>query len=393
MTTFGKEILARAEKLSPEVIEVRRQFHRYPELSWQEHKTAKLLVERLAGLGLSVRNDICETAVVAELRGAAPGPLLGLRADMDALPMDDGKDVPYASRVKGAMHACGHDAHMAMALGVAEVLQPMSGCIRGGVRFIFQPCEEASPSGAHELVKRGVMDGVERVFAFHVDPEIPAGKIGLRHGALTANCTEFRVAVFGKGGHGARPHQSIDTVYIMHQIMEMAYGLPSRRTEPFVPAVLSIGHIHGGMKANVIPNRVDISGTMRTVDEITRTELIAKLRTGIDVIASANGAEYQLEFPQNVPAVFNDAYSVELARSSFSGLFRPENIVAIDKVSMGGEDFSWYLTKAPGVLIRLGSRKSGEEVHHLHTNHFDIDERALPIGVALMSDILLTLLG
>lgn len=380
-----EEIIALANSLNQEIVALRRRLHQFPELSWQEVKTASLLRELLKKENLEVKDEICGTGFIAELKGNKDGKTIAVRADMDALPMNDQKDVPYASQVPGVMHACGHDCHMAMAVGVSKVLKRLNIELPGNVRFIFQPCEEASPSGAKEMVQAGVMDGVDGILAFHVDPEIDAGKIGLRAGILTAKASEFRLSVFGKSGHAARPHQSIDTIFLSNQILSALYDVVGNRRQAFIPAVITIGKISGGTKANVIPERVDIAGTVRTIDEQTSRQVMSDIEEKVHALTRAAGGSYQLEFPAPILSVNNDLGLVNLAREVGTFLLAENKIIDIKNVSMGGEDFAWYLEKTPGALIRLGVRKPAGEVLHLHTHAFDVDERALSIGVSLMS--------
>lgn len=389
MTYDGKllkeEIIALANNLNQETIELRRSLHQFPELSWKEENTASLLRELLDKENLEVKSGICGTGLTAESKGGKDGKTIAVRADMDALPMHDQKEVPYASRVPGVMHACGHDCHMAVAVGVAKVLNRVGVEFPGKVRFIFQPCEEATPSGAKEMTQAGVMKEVDSIVAFHVDPEIYAGKIGLRAGILTAKAAEFRLSIFGKSGHAARPHQSIDTIFLSNQVLNALYDVVGNRSQAFIPAVLTIGKISGGTKANVIPERVDIAGTVRTIDEQTSQQVIFDIEEKVHALTRAAGGSYQLEFPSPIPSVNNDLGLVNLAREVGTFLLAKDKIVDIENVSMGGEDFSWYLEKTPGALIRLGVRRPAGEVLHLHTHRFDVDERALSLGICLMS--------
>jgi len=373
------------DDLESEIVNLRRAFHQNPELSWKEFKTAKRIVTILREEGLQVQNGICGTGVVAEIQGAGEGKTMAIRADMDALPMQDAKEVSYASKVPGVMHACGHDSHMAIAIGVAKILKRMEGDFAGKIRFIFQPCEEAFPSGAQELVKEGVMQGVDSIFALHVDPEIEAGKIGLRKGALTANAGEFKLSIIGKSGHAARPHQAIDTIYLSNQVMTALYDIMGNRNQSHLPAVLTLGKIAGGIKSNVIPERVDIGGTIRTVDMQTNNEIVNQIEHRLRTITQAAGATYSFEFPALIPSVNNDASLINLVRDVGNSILGHDEIVDISHISMGGEDFSWYLDHAPGALIRLGARKPGDQVRYLHTHSFDIDESAIPIGMSLIS--------
>ncbi|MFQ6112463.1 MAG: M20 family metallopeptidase [bacterium] len=382
---IAEKIWSQLNHFDKELIELRRHFHQFPELSWKEFKTADYIANRLKAEGYEVTTGICKTGVVAEFIGGEGDQTLALRSDMDALPMYDAKDMPYASRITGVMHACGHDVHMAILIGVAKILKRLDIDLPGKVRFIFQPSEEASPSGAEELVRAGVMEGVDGVFALHVDPEIHAGKIGLRQGIMTAHCNEFKLTIQGRSGHAARPHHTIDTIFLSNQILTSLYDIVGNRVHPFRPAVLTVGKIDGGTKSNVIPERVDIEGTVRTIDEETRDEVIAAIEQRVHALTRAAGGRYQLEILSPVPSVINDSNLVKLVRRVGTHILSSEGIVDLKDVSMGGEDFSWYLTQAPGVLIRLGVRKESEEIKYLHTNEFDIDERAIAVGVAVMT--------
>ncbi len=386
------KILRIAKSLQEEIVQFRRTFHQFPEPGWKEVKTAERITNALSEDGLDVNSGFCGTGIVAEFKGSDNGKTVAVRADMDALPMYDAKDVPYASKIAGFMHACGHDSHMAMAIGVAKVLKRLKMQVPGNVRFIFQPSEESTPSGAHELVKAGVMDGVDSVFAFHVDPEIPAGKIGLRKGVLTAYCNEIKLTIVGKSGHAARPHQAIDTIFLSNQVLSALYDIVGNRTQTFTPAVLSIGKIEGGTKANIIPERVEIFGTIRTLDEQSRQEILAAINDRVHAITHLAGGSYQLEILESIPSVINDSRLTDLVRQEALTMLNNDSIVNIKDVSLGGEDFSWFLTKAPGVLIRLGVRKKSDDIRFLHTHNFDIDERALPLGVALMSQMVIKVL-
>lgn len=376
------------ESIRDEIISLRRFFHQHPELSWQEIGTAARIAAILEKEGLAVSSGIIGAGLIAELNWGRPGKRVALRADMDALPIQDVKDVSYRSQMAGVMHACGHDCHIAMAIGVAKVLRRLGENLNGSVRFIFQPSEEASPSGAEEMVKAGVMEGVSAVLAYHVYPDIPAGQIGLRAGALTANCNEFKLTVHGRGGHVSRPHLAIDAVRLSNQVLSALYEIVGNRKNNNSPAILSIGKISGGAAANIIADRVEMRGTVRTVDEESRRHILRALEDKTRSIVEAGGGSYEIEHLAALESVQNAPALIELARELAAAHFGEEAVYNIDTVSMGGEDFSCYLMKAPGALIRLGVRKAGENIRHLHTNNFDVDEAALPFGVALMSMII-----
>ncbi|MCG8603978.1 amidohydrolase, partial [bacterium] len=357
------------------------------ELSWKEFQTTLRLSEILHSEGLRVRPGIARTGLIADLPQKREGRTLAIRADLDGLPMYDAKDVAYASKVEDVMHACGHDAHCAMVIGVAKVLKRLAVDLPGRVRFIFQPSEEATPSGAHELVKSGCMEGVDAILAYHVDPEIEVGKIGLREGILTAHCNEFRLTILGKSGHAARPHHGVDAIYLAHRVVGALYDLVPDRSQNMIPAVLSLGKITGGTKANIIPERVEIAGTVRTIDEQSRREIFDAMEGRVRAITESAGGSFELEVLDHVPSVVNEGQITGLVRNVASERYGNDNIVDIEEVSLGGEDFSWFLTKAPGALIRLGVKTPSEEIRYLHTHNFDIDERAIPHGVALMATI------
>jgi amidohydrolase len=274
---------------------------------------------------------------------------------------------------------------MAMAVGVAKVLTRLKSKLNGSVRFIFQPSEEASPSGAEEMVKAGAMANVDAVLAYHVYPDIPAGQIGLRAGALTANCNEFKLTIRGRGGHAARPHLAVDAIRISNLVLTSLFEIIGNRTASHAPAILVIGKIVGGAASNIIADRVEISGTVRTVEHESRREILTAIRERAQMIAEANGGSCDLDFLAAIDAVQNDPRWIASAREIAESYFGGGAVYDIEKVSMGGEDFSSYLTKAPGALIRLGVRRVGEEIRYLHTDNFDIDESALSFGVALMS--------
>jgi len=386
------EIDSLTESNAAEIVEVRRHLHRNPELGWQEDKTSAHLQHLLQRDGIEVTPGPCGASLIAHLEGMSPGPTVAIRADMDALPVLESNDVSYVSQEEGVMHACGHDCHMAMLYGVAKVLKQSSVEFPGRIRFIFQPCEESTPSGASQLVEAGVVDEVDAIFAYHVDPEIPVGKIGLRTGVLTARCNEFDLTLLGRSGHAARPHQTVDATYVGTKVLNALYDVVGNRTTPFVPAVMTVGQVAGGRKANVISDEFRIKGTIRTLDEASWVQIQNRMERVVASIADSFGARYKLEFLLPIPSVRNDAGLITTARRVAETTIGSDNIVELGKVSMGGEDFSWYLTRVKGALIRLGVRRGTDPVTPLHASNFDVDERALPLGTSLMARIVLTFL-
>ncbi len=379
------EIDSLTASYSKRIVDLRRHFHRNPELSWQEEKTSAHLRHLLAEDGVEVSTDLCPPGLVATLHGAGTGPTIAIRADMDALPLQETNDVPYASQEPEVMHACGHDCHMAMLYGVARVLKASNVEFAGKVKFIFQPCEESLPSGASKLVQAGALDDVDVIYAYHVDPEIAAGKIGLRSGALTAQCNEFTLTLRGSSGHAARPHQAVDTIYLGSKILDALYEAAALRAEPLRPAVLAVGKIVGGRKANVVADELTLAGTVRTLGERDWLDMKERFERIVAMMAESFGASARFEFGEPIPAVYNDPALISVVRTVATDMIGPENIVDIPNVSMGGEDFAWYLTKAPGALIRLGVRRGDHPVTPLHSSDFDVDESALPLGVSLMA--------
>jgi amidohydrolase len=379
-------MLKDAEAFQEQIIAWRRQIHQNPELGFQEHQTARLIVETLVGFGLKVQSGIARTAVVAELGEGKP--VVGLRADMDALPLQEENDVPYASQAAGKMHACGHDAHVAMLLGAAKLLSQMRDRPAGSIRFLFQPSEEKwdpeGNSGGSLMVKEGALDGLDAVYAIHVNSLVPAGKLMVGDGPVTAAADTFDAVITGKGTHGAYPHAGVDPIYALAQVINAIHGIRSRRVDPLKPAVISIGSVHGGAAHNIVPNQVTLNGTMRSYDEETRTLLADEIERALGV-ARALGCQTSLNISRGYPPTVNDPQSAELVRTIAIGLLG-EGCLAPSVQSMGGEDFSYMVQKAPGALIWLGAQIPGEERPH-HNPCFDIDERVLPIGTALLAQI------
>jgi amidohydrolase len=346
-------------------------------------------VEVAAALGYRVRTGVGRTGVAAE-RGEGP-PVVAIRADMDALPIQDAKDVPYASEIPNVMHACGHDAHTAILLGVARLLaqEPYPGTLR----LLFQPAEEVSDdeglSGAPRMVQDGAMDGVETVLALHVNAAKPVGDVVLGAGPSSAGVDSFNATIYGRGGHGSAPHKVVDPIYIAGHAILALHGIVSRRLDPALPAVISIGSIHGGQADNVIPERVELSGTIRFTEPETQQQIHAEIEQALGV-ARALGGDYSLKIEIGCPPMHNDAEVVELLRSVATELLGPEHVLD-HELHMGAEDFGSFSEMAPGAMFGLGCLIEGDERRH-HDNRFDIDERCLPIGTAILAEAALRLL-
>lgn len=382
-------MLQRAHEIKEQLVAWRREFHMHPELGFQETHTAARVSEVMERLGYRVQTGVGRTGVVAE-RGQGH-PIVAIRADMDALPIQEVNDVPYISQVPGAMHACGHDAHTAIALGVATLLADEQ--LDGTVRFLFQPAEEVNDaegiSGAPRMVEDGAMDGVDTVLALHVGPAIPCGDIAISAGPFSAGVDTFHVTLIGRGGHGAMPHNVVDPIYIAGHVILALHGIVSRRLHPTDPAVVSIGCIRGGEADNVIPEQVEMSGTIRFMELAVREQIHAEIERALGV-AQALGGDYTFRIEPGGLPLINDAEVTNVVRQTAIELLGDEH-VRPPKQEMGAEDFGAFSNLAPGAMFVLGCQIEGDE-RRLHHPRFDIDERCLPVGTALLAEATLRLL-
>ncbi len=382
-------MLQRAQDIYGQLVAWRREIHAHPELGFRETHTAARVAEVLTGLGYRVRTGVGRTGVVAE-RGEGY-PVIAIRADMDALPIQEANDVPYASRVPGVMHACGHDAHTAIALGVAKLLADES--FPGTVRLLFQPAEEVADeeglSGAPRMIQDGAMEGVDAALALHVDPSVRAGDIVLETGPSSAGVDTFYTTILGSGGHGASPHKAVDPIYIAAHVVLALHGIVSRRLDPMAPAVISIGSIHGGHADNVIPDRVELTGTIRYMKPEVQRQIHAEIERALQ-IARVLGGDYELHLEIGYPPMMNDARIVELFRKVALDLLGEEHIQP-PHPGMGAEDFGYFSELAPGAMLGLGCRIERDE-RVAHSPRFDIDERCLPVGAAILAEAALRLL-
>ncbi|ACZ39950.1 amidohydrolase [Sphaerobacter thermophilus DSM 20745] len=381
-TVTGRMIDQEVERLTPQLIEDRRYFHQHPELAFQEENTARVVAERLRELGLEVRTGVGRTGVVGVLRGGRPGRTVLLRADMDALPIEEENDVPYRSQNPGVMHACGHDAHTAILLGVATVLAGMREEIAGNVTFAFQPAEEIV-SGAKEMIEAGAMADppVDACFGLHVWQNLPVGVIGVRSGPLMASGDVFRAVIRGRGAHAAEPHRGIDATLIASQTVVTLQSLVSREVPPLESAVVTVGQLHAGTASNIIASHAELEGTVRTFDKEVRRHLSERVPALIRSIAEAMGAEAEVEYSFGVPATVNDPAMTEIVRAAAAEVVGSENVVEATP-TMGSEDMSFFLEAAPGCYFFVGSSNEGTgKTFGHHHPRFDIDEQVLPIGV------------
>jgi amidohydrolase len=368
----------------PDLLATRRFIHAHPELSGQEHDTAALIARQLVVAGLTPRLLPKGNGVICDIDGRPGGPVVALRADIDALPLTDAKDVPYRSIVDGVCHACGHDVHTTVLLGVAMLLARLAerGELSGRVRLIFQPAEEILPCGSLEVIEAGGLDEVTQIFALHCDPNLPVGQIGLRVGPITAAADNVTVKLTGPGGHTARPHLTVDLVDALGRLVTEVPALVSRRVPANSGLLLVFGHATAGTRYNVIPTEAVAAGTLRVLDRDTwerAPKIVAQVVR--DVIAPT-GATLDIEYLRGRPPVVNDARAIRVLSAATASALGPTGIAETPQ-SMGGEDFSWYLETVPGALARLGVGRSTANAD-LHRATFDVDERAIAVGVRLL---------
>jgi len=391
MATKTEALRRDAEALEQTLVSDRRHLHQNPELSFEEVQTSAFVQERLRDLNIPFTAGIGGYGVVANLQGHRPGPVVALRADMDALPIQEANDVPYASKVPGVMHACGHDVHTASLLGVAALLRSRTQEFSGTVRFLFQPAEEKLPGGASLMIRDGALANPvpQAIYGQHVMPLLPAGTVGFRSGRYMASADEIRLTIRGKGGHAAMPHLNTDSVLIASHIVVALQQVVSRRANPTLPSVLSFGHIIGEGAYNVLPNDVRLRGTFRTMDETWRAQAHALIREIASGTASAMGAICDVEIDRGYPMLFNHPEPTALARSTAEAYLGPQQVVDLD-LWMAAEDFAFYAQQIPASFYRLGTRNEAKGwVSSVHTSTFDVDESALPLGAGLMAAIAL----
>ena len=363
-----------------QLVSTRRHLHAHPELAFAEFETTSFLEQRLRAHGLAPRRLATGTGLVCEV--GSGGPVVVLRADIDALPLADLKNVPYASTREGMCHACGHDVHTTVLLGVLIALSTLDG-LPGTVRAVFQPAEETLPGGASEVVASGVLDGASRAFALHCDPSVPAGKIGLRTGPITAACDRLDVTLTGPGGHTARPQLTVDLVDALGRLITDLPALLSRQVDPRSGMSLVWGAVNAGIAANAIPQRGHLRGTVRVLDREAWKDAEDLLRTLVERVAATTGAEVDVDYVRGVPPVVNDPRAVALLRTAALETVGSDHLM-LSPQSMGGEDFGWFADVMPIALARLGTHGGGAPLD-LHRGTFDVDERAIGIGVRLMA--------
>jgi amidohydrolase len=375
-----EHLFTRLDEIFQEMVDIRRDLHMHPELSFQEKRTPQVIAEYQRKLGLKVKTDVGGNGVVATLTGGKPGKTVAIRADFDALPIYEQNDVSYKSKNPGVMHACGHDAHTAIALGLAKVLSEQKDQLEGNVVFIHQHAEEQNPGGAISMIEDGCLDGVDVIFATHMENYFPVGKVIYSNGYILAASDRFEIEVKGVGGHGAFPQDTSDAVLIGSQLVCNLQQIVSRRIDPLKSAVVTVGSINSGEAPNVIADNAVIKGTVRTFDEDVRNKIEKLIEEITAHTCYASGASYKLDYDRGFPATWNHPEPTELLKDAAKNVVDEEDIVSIPP-NMGAEDFSYFLKEIPGTYFFTGSANEEKGfIYPYHHPKFDIDEDALLIG-------------
>lgn len=403
----GEKVDQAVERHAPEIIELRHQIHQYPELGNREFETAKLIAAHLEKLGFDeIQTGVAHTGVVGTLRGGMPGPVVAVRADIDALPVTEDTPYPFKSTVRttylgqevGVSHACGHDIHTAVLLGVASVLASLRDELPGTVKFIFQPAEEGPPpgeeGGASLMVEEGVLDDPRptAIFGLHTNPDLEVGHVGYSVGPALASSDLFRITIRGKQSHGASPHLSVDPIVIASQAVMAFQTIRSRNLPPLQPSVISVGIIRGGERFNIIPAEVRLEGTVRTYDEDVRNAIEQRMREILTGITQAGGGEYELDYQRGAPPTINDPDLAHQMAPTLVRVLDEQHVHVLDPI-MAAEDFAYFARIVPGFYFRLGTTKPGTTSGWNHTPNFMADDASVPVGMRAMSNLVLDYLA
>jgi len=382
-----EQIISEANRLQPELVEIRRHIHRNPELGFEEWETAKLVSEKISGLGLRVTKGVAKTGILAVLPREGSNRTIALRADMDALPVEEQNDVPYKSVNPGIMHACGHDAHLAMLIGAAKILSFLKDGLKVNVKFIFQPCEEQPKGGAAPMIKAGVLEKpkVDAIFGLHINPYLPAGFLGLKEGIVMAAADEFTIEIKGRGGHGAAPHQTVDPIVVSAYVIQALQLIVSRQTDPLEPVVVSVCAIKGGQSFNIIADRVTLTGTVRSLNPQVQQQMPEAIRNIVKGVTSAFGADFNFDYQWGYPLLRNNQQMLDIVRQAGRAVVGRQKVLQINMPSMGAEDFAYFTGHVPGAYFFLGAQPPGGVSHPWHNPKFDIDEAALATGAAVLA--------
>ncbi len=385
-----KALFATIDTLKDKVIKVRRDIHQHPEISGHEEHTKYLVKGILEIEGYQIKEFATHNGLVADLVVDKSKPFVAIRADMDALPIEEQTGKPYASQIKGVMHACGHDAHTAIGVGSAIAFAAHKANLPSNIRFIFQPAEEINEGGSEELIRDGALENVKAIFGLHVYPYLMTGQIGYKYGVMMASADTFTIEIFGKSAHGARPHEGVDAILTAAMCVNSLNHIISRRIDPLHPAVISLGTIKGGTAPNIICDHVKLTGTVRTVNEKVRKKIPSMMEDSVKGITHSMGAEYRFDYEYGQPELINDDKMVDILVQEAKKIIGEKNVIDLKEPVMGGEDFSRYLQIVPGAFFRLGTcnPKKGTCISQ-HNPKFDIDEDALPIGMKILSAVAL----
>ena len=391
---MDQQIKTYALEIAPKIVELRRKIHRHPELAIEEFDTAELVAKTLGELGIEVQENVGKTGVVGLIQGEHPGATVALRADMDALPVEEENVFEFRSVNPGVMHACGHDAHTAALLGAAQILVKERKSIWGNVKLIFQPSEESPKGGAAEMIREGVLESpkVDAIIGLHVDPNLPAGKLGYREGPFYALAGGFQIEIIGDAGHGAWPHKAKDAVLIAAEVVQALQTISSSKIDPAEPFVLTIGTIHGGNKANIIADKVVLTGTVRCFNEAIIKQAGEFMERLIKNICQAHDCKYKFQFVSGNKPLVNDGRVTTIAKEAAEKIFGVANVIEVPRVLLG-EDFASYSHAVPAAFVSLGVAAKNKENFPLHHPRFDIDEAALPLGAAFLSFLALHFLN
>lgn len=384
-----KKIMRISNEIKDELIDIRRYIHAHPEIGHHEENTASLVAQKLKSLGLEVETNIGITGVVGILNGKLPGKTILLRADMDCLPMDELNEVEYKSKYPGLMHACGHDAHITWLLGAAMILSQLKNEIKGNIKFVFQPAEE-SPNGANSMIQDGVLENphVDIAIGAHVWPEVETGKIAVKYGPAMASPDFFKITIYGKGGHGSLPHNCIDPILLGTQVYNSFLSIPVKLVSAIDPVVITVTKFVGGTTDNVIPDKVEMEGTVRTLSLEAREQLPNIMERSIKNIVEAQGGKYTFKYRSNTPPVINDEGMTGLVEASAIKVVGEKNVIRLSKPNMGGDDFSCFQQYVPGVYFFVGTYNEEKGItNSIHHPKFNVDEDILNKAAAVFAQI------
>ena len=382
---LNRRIAAIAERITPQLVELRKQLHQHPELAFEEHETAKAVGLFLKKLGIPFRTGVGKTGIVALLEGSAPGRTIGIRADMDALPIHEQTGLAFASRQAGKMHACGHDVHTVIALGVAAALAELKNELNGAIKFIFQPAEETL-SGAQAMIADGALDDprLDLILGYHNWPAVAAGKVGYNAGAVMSSADAFDITLKGRDGHGAHPHLAVDALAAAAHLVSQLQTIVSREVKPVAPAVLTIGELHAGRARNVIAGTAELKGIVRTLEPGLSEKIEAAMRRMLEGIKAGMRVDYTLDYRRMAPPLRNHPEVLGKLLGSARAALGEENVLELPEPSMGSEDFAWFAEKVPAAHLRIGSKIEGLETA-IHRSNYDCNELAIPVGVRVLA--------